>query len=135
MQTILPICRRWPPLQQKNPKTIKVQDTQIQIVVCPTSKEICKQRISNPSLRRSHRSEYFTQNTCCDSSKEKNMRDYEPNYGRASPTTVQYRKFLQLLGRDPTVLLEVKVLPKQEATVTVPHAYRLRNTDPQINKR
>lgn len=89
---------------------------------------------NNPSLRRSHRSEYFTQNTCCESSKEKNMHDYEPNYGRASPTTVQYMKFLQPLGRGPTVL-EVNVLPQLQATVTVPRAYRLRNTDPQINKR
>lgn len=56
---------------------------------------------NNPSLRRSHRSEYFTQNTCCESSKEKNMHDYEPNYGRASPTTVQYMKVPSTAGKRP----------------------------------
>lgn len=56
---------------------------------------------SNPSLRGSHRSERFTQNTCCDHSKEKSVRSYESNCGRASSATVQYVKLPSTSGKRP----------------------------------
>ncbi|XP_045877787.1 E3 ubiquitin-protein ligase Topors-like [Meles meles] len=56
---------------------------------------------SNPSLRGSHRSERFTQNICCDQSKENNVHSYESNCGRASSTAVQNAKLPSTSGKRP----------------------------------
>lgn len=56
---------------------------------------------SNSSLRGSYRSECFTQNICCDHSKENNVHSYESNCGRASSTAVQYAKLPSTSGKRP----------------------------------
>ncbi|XP_001109975.2 uncharacterized protein TOPORSL [Macaca mulatta] len=56
---------------------------------------------SNLSLRGSHRSEHFTQNICCEPSKEKHAHGNESNYGRPSSTTVQYVKLSSTAGKRP----------------------------------
>ncbi|XP_027472043.1 E3 ubiquitin-protein ligase Topors-like [Zalophus californianus] len=56
---------------------------------------------NNPPLRGSHTSECFIQNICCDHSKEKNVRRYESNCGRASSTTVQYVKLPSTSRKSP----------------------------------
>uniref|UniRef100_A0A8D0ZRE7 RING-type E3 ubiquitin transferase n=1 Tax=Sus scrofa TaxID=9823 RepID=A0A8D0ZRE7_PIG len=56
---------------------------------------------SNTSLRGSHRSEHFTQNMCCEASKEKKVHGYESNYGRASSAKVQYMKSPATAGKRP----------------------------------
>lgn len=75
--------------------------------VALTNRSISRES-SNPSLRGSHRSERFTQNICCELSKEKKARAYESNYGRPSSATIQYMKFHSNAGKRPKCPLKSK---------------------------
>uniref|UniRef100_A0A2I3GL23 RING-type E3 ubiquitin transferase n=1 Tax=Nomascus leucogenys TaxID=61853 RepID=A0A2I3GL23_NOMLE len=62
-------------------------------------KRLVSRESSNLSLRGSHRSEHFTQNICCEPSKEKHAHGNESDYGRPSSTTVQYMKLSSTAGK------------------------------------
>nr|XP_012609244.1 E3 ubiquitin-protein ligase Topors-like isoform X2 [Microcebus murinus] len=56
---------------------------------------------STHSLRGSHRSEHFNQNTYCEALKEKNVHSNESKHRRASLSTVQYVKLSSTAGKRP----------------------------------
>ncbi|XP_008592351.1 PREDICTED: E3 ubiquitin-protein ligase Topors-like [Galeopterus variegatus] len=98
---------------------------------------------SNLSLRGSHRNEHFTHNIFCEPSRENNVHGNQSDYLRASSTTVQKTKLSSATLKCPSKSEGVSQAGSicysptflQTETVTVPHAYRLRNTDPQVNRR